>query len=163
MIQGVSLRDLPAVRPDRVAGSGFSLAAAEAKAPVAGEARPLAPAVSQSSPFDRKDIVEIRGNVRPLAADARVAAGAADEEGGGSPGGGAEQGESRPTVLQRRALSAYDPSRLSVAFASIPKPPVIQAPPAPAPLQDRKARQLADLFAARQPESALGRILDLAA
>ena len=166
MIQPVSLRDLPAARPDRVAGSGLGLAVAEGQGPAHGvpEARPAAPAASQSSHFDRKDIVEIRGNVRPLAADARVESGPVDEEGGGSPEGGTDQGESRPSALQRRAIAAYDPSRASLAAASIPEAPAPGSPrpPTPAPA-DRKARQLADLFAARQPESALGRILDLAA
>lgn len=158
MIESVSQRGQ--VPPDRVTGSGLGLAVAErlgaSASPV--EARPLSPAAAQASPFDRKDLVEIRGNVRPLSEDARVGLGASDEEGGGAPEGGAEE---RPGVLQRRALAAYDP----FARAQAPAAPLVQAQAAvrEAPIPDRRARQLAEAFKAREPEAALGRILDLAA
>ena len=173
MIEALALRDLPAARPDRVAASGLALAAAErsGSGAAAVEARPLAPGVAQASPFDRQDHVEIRGNVRPLAADARIGLGAADEEGGGAAEGGLDEGAAKPrSALQRKVLAAYDPVGQSLA-ASVPGvlPRQVQAvsgreaAPPPPPSAGRKARQVADAFSAREPEHALGRLLDLAA
>ena len=165
MIEPIALRDLPAARPDRVAGSGLGLAVAERQGAAAspGEARPLSPAVSQASPFDRQDLVEIRGNVRPLAADARLAAGPADEEGGGSPEGGAREEGERAGSLQRRVLAAYSLPGILPQQVLQAAPGGRASPPPPAPSADRKSRQMAEAFSAREPEAALGRLLDLAA
>ena len=166
MIEALQLKDPSARLGDRLAGSGFSLASAErvagASEAAQGAPRPVTPPSAQANPFDRQDLVEIRGNVRPLAADAQVALGAADEEGGGAPEGGQGDG-GKPPAVPRRILEAYG--------ASVPSAPALesiatQAPevrPADPDALERRARQTAEAFSARTPGSGLGRLLDLAA
>ena len=168
MIASAALRD-PGIRvADRLAGSGLSLGAMDRPVPPGGGAvAPQSPPTSPlQSPFDRRDIVDIRGNLRPLAAESSVSLGAADEEGGGNessaPEGGRKKSSLRPEAaspLSRPLLAAYGILAPSRGFTAIPQ----FAAPLPAEAPERRSRRLSEAFRTPQPEEALGKRVDLAA
>ena len=166
MIEAAALRD-PGIRvADRLAGAGLSLGALDRPLPPGGgvAAAPQGPPTSlPQSPFDRRDIVDIRGNLRPLAAESRVSLGAADEEGGGSDSPAAEGGKrkaaTRPEAVSRPLLAAYGilaPSRGLAALSQA-------ASPLPAGDPGRRSRRLSEAFRTPKPEESLGKLVDLAA
>ncbi len=165
MIESLVLRDPAARVPDRIGGSGLGLAVAERSGAGSGAAQAPPPASlpsQPSSPFDRRDFVEIRGNVRPLAPEASVALGASDEEGGGSSGAEQKAGQNPQATLFRQALAVYGAAPPALP-APAPAVAAFPALPATAPEGERRARRLSEAFAPREPESFLGRLLDLAA
>ncbi len=145
---------------DRLAGSGLNLGAIQRPGPSAGTpaVAPAPPTSLPQSPFDSRDLVDIRGNLRPMAAEASVALGATDEEGGGAQNAPSWGGK-RNTPVFRPLLEAYGalpPSRgLPPSFP----------PPAPLPAEgpERRSRRLSEAFRTPRPEEALGRRVDLAA
>lgn len=176
MIEALSLQNPSSRISDRVASAGLSLGAVERPNPSAGapvQAPATSPA-SQSNPFDRRDFIEIRGNVRPLAAEASVALGASDEEGGGAPeSGGESSGRSAraprteaggAAALLRQALAAYGQAPLASALTA---PPAAGGAPERSreevPVVERRGRQLREAFREREPEDHLGRLFDVAA
>jgi hypothetical protein len=174
VIEALSLQNASSRLGDRVASSGLSLGAVERPGPSAGAPVPATSPASQSNPFDRRDIFEIRGNVRPLAAEASVALGASDEEGGGAPeSGGESSGRSAraprteaggASALLRQALVAYGQAPLaSVLTASPSAGSAPERSQGEGPAVARRGRQLREAFREREPEDHLGRLFDVAA
>ena len=176
MIEAPSLQNASSRLGDRVASAGLSLGAVERPNPIAGAPvqGPATSPASQSNPFDRRDFVEIRGNVRPLAEEASVALGASDEEGGGAPESGGEP-PGRParapraeagasSALFRQVLAAYGQAPLAPVLTAAPAAGIAPArSPQEEPVAERRERALREAFREREPEDNLGRLFDVAA
>ncbi|GEM_PF-5938823 len=166
MIEASMLRDTGIRAADRLGSVGLGLGALERPAPPGGGVLPppSPPTSLPQSPFDRRDLVDIRGNLRPLAADSNVALGASDEEGGGaesSTGSGKRRKTAQPPQATfRPLLAAY-----GILTPALPLPVSSLQPAVPFPAGEgsQRARRLAEAFRTPEPEEDLGRFLDLAA
>lgn len=154
-----------------LASSGLGLAASVQTPPavqagVAAAPQPVAAPASHASPFDRQDLVEIRGNVRPLAAEASVQLGASDEEGGGSPPQDDPRAGRAAEALRQKLEAAYarPEGRVPTAEGFLAAATAeARADRGAARVEGQRARQLREAFARREPERELGRAVDLAA